>query len=230
MSWRAFWNRDTPIYVSERHKILHARQIANDIAALVPSPDAIVLDHGSGEALSADRVAAKCRRLYLCDASPLVRGRLGERFRDHPRIAVLSPEEVEDVDDESLDLVVANSLIQYVTLEELRDLLALWRAKLKGSGRLVLADVIPHEVSPVTDARALLAFAWRGGFLRQAVVGLARTALSDYRRLRDELGLAQYDEAEMIDLLRASGFAAERLRPNLGHNQARMAFVATPAP
>jgi hypothetical protein len=85
--------------------------------------------------------------------------------------------------------------------------------KLKEDGRLVLADVIPHEVSPITDARALLSFAWKGGFLTRAVAGLARTAVSDYAKLRNELGLSQYDEAEMIEILAAEGFSAERRRP-----------------
>src|SRR5688500_18923408 len=76
MTWREFWNRDTPIYAGERHKLLHYRLLAKDVAALIPSPEAAVLDHGSGEALSADRVAARCRRLYLCDAAPFVRERL----------------------------------------------------------------------------------------------------------------------------------------------------------
>ena len=92
----------------------------------------------------------------------------------------------------------------------------------------MLADVIPPEVSPLTDAAALLSFAWRGGFLKDALVGLARTAGSDYRTLRDELGLAQYDEAEMIEMLSDLGFTPERCRPNIGHNQARMTFVAQP--
>jgi hypothetical protein len=58
------------------------------------------------------------------------------------------------------------------------------------------------------------------------LIGLARTAVSDYRKLRDELGLAQYSEAEMLELLRDCGFAAERRPQNIGHNQARMTFVA----
>lgn len=229
MNWREYWNRDTPIYVSERHKVLHYRLVANDIASLVPSPDATVLDHGCGEALSAPRVASRCARLYLCDAAPLIRERLRERFRNEPRIVVIAPEEIDAVADGSVDLVVVNSLLQYLTLEELRRLLATWRAKLKPDGKLVLADVIPPDVSPVADARALLAFAWQGGFLRHAVVGLVRTALSDYRRIRDELGLAQYGEAEMLELLRDSGFLGRRRPRNVGHNQARMTFVATPA-
>lgn len=226
MNWRDFWNQDTPIYVSPRHKLLHYGQIARDIAALVPGPDSVVLDHGSGEAFSAGRVAARCTRLYLLDAAPLVRERLRERFRDDPKIVVIAPEELDGLPDGSLDLIVANSLLQYLSLEEFRTLLTLWRSKLKETGRLVLADVLPPGLSPLRDAGALLSFAWRGGFLARAALGLARTAVSDYRRLRDTLGLSQYGEAEMVELLRDSGFTAGRSPRNLGHNQARMTFVA----
>jgi SAM-dependent methyltransferase len=226
MNWRDYWNRDTPIYAGDRHKVLHYQLIASDIVALVPSPQAHVLDHGCGEALSAGRVAARCKRLLLCDAAPLVRERLAERFQGNPRIEVLAPEEIGRLPDASLDLVVANSLLQYLSRDELRGLLRLWRAKLKADGRLVLADVIPPGLSPVADARALLDFAWKGGFAVRAVIGLMRTALSDYRKLRRELGLSTYAEREMIELLRADGFSAERLPRNIGHNQARMTFVA----
>jgi len=105
MNWRDFWNQDTPIYVSERHKALHYALIARDMARLIPQPDAVVLDHGCGEALSADRVAARCGRLYLCDAAPLVRERLERRFGAEARIAVLAPEEVGGLPDASIDLV-----------------------------------------------------------------------------------------------------------------------------
>ena len=228
MNWRDFWDQDTPIYVSARHKILHYARIARDIAALVPSPDAVVMDYGCGEALSADRVAARCQRLYLCDAAPLVRERLSARFAGEPRIAVLSPEDVESLADASLDLIVANSVIQYLGLDELRAFLALARLKLKPRGSLVLADVIPTDVTPVKDAGALLSFAWKGGFLAAAVAGLARTAVSEYRRVRDELGLSQYEAAEMIEILADAGFTAERLPQNIGHNQSRMTFRARP--
>ena len=226
MSWRDYWNADTPIYVNARHKGLHYRRIAREIAALVPSPEAEVLDYGSGEAISADRVAASCRHLYLCDGAPFVRERLRARFRDEPNISVLAPEEIDRIGDGTLDLVVVNSLLQYVPPEEFRSLLGIWRGKLKEGGLLVLADVIPVDAHALDDVRALLGFAWRGGFLLPALRGLARTAFSDYRTLRAELGLTQYGEAEMLETLRERGFAAERRAVNLGHNQGRMTFLA----
>ncbi|MXQ10304.1 class I SAM-dependent methyltransferase [Microvirga makkahensis] len=228
-SWRDYWNQDTPIYSGERHKLLHYRLVANDIVGLVPSPEASVLDYGCGEALFADQVAAKCAKLYLSDAAPLVRERLQARFGGNERIAILSPAQVAGLADESLDLVVVNSLLQYLSLDELRSLLKLWRAKLKSDGRLVIADVIPPDVSPVTDAKALLSFAWHGGFLIAALTGLARTAFSEYRKLREEIGLAQYSEDEVIDILQDAGFEPRRAARNLGHNQARMTFIGRAA-
>lgn len=229
MNWRDYWNQDTPIYAGERHKLLHYRLVANDIIGLIPSPEAQVLDYGCGEALFADRVAAQCGNLYLCDAAPLVRDRLRERLGGNPKVTILAPEELSALEDASLDLIVVNSLLQYLSLDELRAVLKIWRSKLKASGKLVIADVVPPDVRPVTDAKALLSFAWKGGFLKSAMLGLARTAFSDYRKIRDEIGLSHYSEAEMIEILRDAGFAPERAERNLGHNQARMTFVARPA-
>ena len=225
-SWREFWDRDTPIYVSARHKARHYAGLADEIAALVPHPGAVVLDHGCGQALFAERIAEACSRLLLCDASPRQRDALARRFAGSPRIAVLAPEDVAALPAASLDLVVANSLAQYLTDAELAACLRDWRRALKPGGRLVLADVIPPQLGAAADATALLAFARREGFLAAALLGLVRTVLSDYRSLRRRLGLTRYDEAAMLARLREAGFTAERMPRNLGHNQGRMAFMA----
>ncbi|MFD0464025.1 SAM-dependent methyltransferase [Microvirga aerilata] len=227
MNWRDYWNQDTPIYTGERHKLLHYRLVANDIIGLISSPDAIVLDYGCGEALCRQGGGQMCPALpERC--RPLVRDRLKERFGSNPRITVVSTDDVSELPEASLDLIVVNSLVQYLSLDEFRSLLKLSRDKLKDSGRLILGDIIPPDISPLTDAKALLSFAWRGGFLRSAVAGLARTAFSDYRRIREEVGLAQYSEEEIVDLLSDAGFSPERAERNLGHNPARMTFVGRP--
>ena len=55
--WLAFWDSSHSIYVNARHKDAYYRLIAPQIAALVPSPVARVLDYGSGQALHADVVS-----------------------------------------------------------------------------------------------------------------------------------------------------------------------------
>ena len=49
--WRSFWDSAHSIYVNARHKDVHYRLIADEIAALVPGPETRVLDYGAGEAL-----------------------------------------------------------------------------------------------------------------------------------------------------------------------------------
>jgi SAM-dependent methyltransferase len=226
-SWIEFWDSDHAIYVSDRHKRLHAQRVGRDITRHIPSPNAIVLDHGCGEALYADHVAALCGRLFLCEAAPAVREKLAARVAGHQKIAVVDPDGVAALPDNTLDLVIANSLVQYLRRDELALLLDLWRQKLKPRGQLIVADVIPPDVSPLTDAAALLRFAWSGGFLFAALLGLVRTVFSDYGKVRAELGFAMYREAEFLKLLSDHGYVAERIEPNFGHNQARMTFRGT---
>ena len=60
-------------------------------------------------------------------------------------------------------------------------------------------------------------------------VGLIRTALSDYRTIRSQLGLTTYAAPEMAALLAAAGFDAVEPLPNLGHNPHRMTFAGRKA-
>jgi SAM-dependent methyltransferase len=226
--WVAFWDSEHSIYVNARHRDVHYRTIAQDIRAHVAS-GASVLDYGCGEALHADLVAAPARRLILCEAAPMVRAALAERFAGDAKIEVLAPDEVAALPAGSLDVAVLHSVAQYLTPDELDTLLAQFRRLLTDKGVLVLGDVIPPHVSALTDAIALLRFAAANGFLGAALVGLARTVLSDYWRLRSHLGLTRYGEAAIVAKLAAAGFSARRAPANIGHNPARMTFLARPA-
>jgi len=224
--WTEFWDQPHSIYVNARHFDVHYRDIAQGIIALLPGPDARVLDYGCGEATHADLVAASAAELVLCESAPSVRAKLAQRFANVGNIRVLAPDEVGRMPEASSDLMVANSLVQYLTPAELDRLLAVWRRLLAPGGALIVADVIRPEVGVVTDTFALLRYAARNGFLLAAIIGIARTVFSGYRRLRTELGISCYGEAEFLAKLAAAGFTAERLPFNLEHNPARMTFRA----
>lgn len=226
MGWIEYWDDKPTIYVNQRHREAHYRSVARGIIASLGRERAVVLDYGCGEALNAADVAHLCEHLYLCDAAPSVRAELERRFAGHAHISVIAPEDLGGLPAGSFDLIVANSVIQYLSAADLDRALELWARMLAPQGQLLIADVIPPNVGPLTDAVALLLFAWREGFPAAAMGGLVRTFFSDYRRVRAALGLKQFDESEMIDLLHAKGLEAQRVRPNLGHNQSRMAFKA----
>jgi SAM-dependent methyltransferase len=224
--WTSFWDQPHSIYVNARHFDVHYRDIARAIVAHLPGPNARVIDYGCGEAIHADRVAAETAELLLCESAPSVRASLTRRFRDNSRIKVLSPAEVERLPGASVDLVVANSLVQYIAAVELDRLLTVWRKLLVPRGTLIVADVIPPGVGMLADTIALLRYAATNGFLLAAIIGLGRTIFSRYRRLRTKLGISCYGEREFLAKLAAAGFDAERLPFNLEHNPARMTFRA----
>lgn len=228
--WLSFWDRPHSIYVNARHRDVHYRLIAEELADLVPSPQARVLDYGSGEALHADLLAAAAAagELLLCDGAPNVRAVLAARFAGDAKIRALSPADVERLPDGYVDFIVLHSVAQYLPSEQTHALLALFRRLLKPDGVLLVSDIIPPHVGAADDVAALLRFAAGNGFFFAALAGLARTLFSDYRRLRKRVGLTHYGEAAMIERLEAAGFAAQRAAKNIGHNQARMAFVARP--
>jgi ubiquinone/menaquinone biosynthesis C-methylase UbiE len=224
--WIDYYDSTHTIYASKLHRDLHFELIARDIIGYISSPDAVVLDYACGEALSAAKVADACGKLFLAEPAPGVRGRLIARFAPNTRIRVRSLEDLRKMDEKSIDLAVMNSVAQYMTPAELDMAFATIRRLLKPGGKLVLGDILRPEVGMPKDVIALLRFAATHGFLRDALIGLVSTALSDYRQLRAKVGLQRYSEAEMVAKLAASGFTASRAHVNIGHNPWRMTFVA----
>jgi ubiquinone/menaquinone biosynthesis C-methylase UbiE len=227
--WIDYYDSTHTIYASKLHRDLHFQLIARDIIGYIGAPDAVVLDYACGEALSAAKVAEACGMLYLAEPAPGVRGRLIARFAPNMRIRVRSLEDVRKMAEHSIDLVVMNSVTQYMTADELDSAFATIRRLLKPGGRLVVGDVLRPEVGMPRDVLALLRFAAKQGFLRDAVIGLVSTALSDYRQLRGRIGLERYGEADMIAKLGKAGLTASRVAVNIGHNPWRMTFVARQA-
>lgn len=225
MTWRDFWNGEHALYVNSRHRALHFADIGKSVAALIPSPDAFLLDYGCGEALAADLIAEKCGRLYLYDAAPRIAAALRQRHGASDKIVVLDEAALDALPDASLDMMLCNSVFQYLSREECGALVAFAAAKLKLGGRLIVADVIPPHVDAMSNSLALLEFAYRGGFLLAALRGLVATYFSRYRTLRGRVGLTTFTIPEMQRLLSTGGFETRRAERNIGYNQARMTFI-----
>jgi SAM-dependent methyltransferase len=223
--WISYFDSDHPIYVNARHRDVHARLVAQGMLAYMPSGGR-VLDYGCGEALHADTVAAKAGNLILCDAAPHVSANLSKRFAGSGKVNVMSPGEIAALPDACLDVIVLHSVAQYLTPDQADKLFSLFRRLLKPNGVFVLGDIVQPDVGAATDALALLKLGATNGFFFSAVMGLIRTMLSGYWQLRQSAGLTRYSESAMIEKLKQAGLSAQRAPHNIGHNQARMTFVA----
>src|SRR5450631_2289187 len=216
--WIDYYDSTHTIYASRLHRDLHFQLIARDIIGYISSADAAVLDYACGEALSAAKVAEACGKLILAEPAPGVRGRLIARFAPNTKIRVRSLDDLRKMPEKSVDLTVMNSVVQYMTPDEFDAALAVIRRLLKPTGRLILGDILRPEVGMFTDVTALLRFAAAHGFLKDALIGLISTALSNYRQLRARVGLQRYSEAEITARLARAGFSATRAHFNIGHN------------
>ncbi|MDG2097834.1 MAG: class I SAM-dependent methyltransferase [Paracoccaceae bacterium] len=226
-SWVDFWNSAHSIYVNDAHKSAHARRLLEDITEWISDEDFSVLDFGCGEALYAEDLATKCSNLSLVDSSKNIRNMLISRTFGNESIVIKDVAECYKLKDESFDLIIVNSVFQYLNLDDTKNVLKMLNKKLKEHGKLVIADVIPPNLSMISDTVSLLKFAWSNGFLVISLLGLVKTYFSDYRHLRREVGLSVYSVAEFTDLLIQNGFKARLMAKNFGHNQSRNCFCAT---
>lgn len=227
--WIEYYDSDHSIYVNARHRDVHYGRLAEAFVHHLPAAAACVLDYGCGEALHAARIAAATGNLILAEAGPAVRHRLMTRFKDDPRITIISTDEVAALPRGSLDMVILHSVSQYLPVPEFARIAALFHGLLRPDGLLLVGDVVPPAASVVADTFSLLRFGWRAGFFVAAVAGLVRTFFSDYRRLRSKMGLTRYSEQDMAAALAAPGFIVTRAPVNAGHLTTRMTFLARKA-
>jgi SAM-dependent methyltransferase len=227
-NWIDFYDfKHSVIYVNAQHRDVHYRVIAQDICAYVPSPTARVLDYGCGEATSAALVAEAAGHLTLVEAAPNVRATLAARYACNPKISVIAADDIEGQPPASFDLIVMNSVAQYLTEAELERLLGIFRRLVKPSGLVIIGDIVPPQLGALATAIALLRFGAANGFFWATLGGLIRIFYkSDYLRLKKTFGFSQYTEEATLKKLVATGFKAGRATRNIGHNRRRMTFLA----
>jgi SAM-dependent methyltransferase len=226
-SWLDFWNAPNAIYVGRRHREAHYAKVLSGIARFIPAGGAaVVLDWGCGDALAADDLAQTCRTLLLYDRADSTRSRLLAHYAGSPKICVLDDAELDAAAPASVDLIVVNSVAQYLDRRQFVDALQLFHRLLKSDGALLLGDIIAPDTPLVGHVTTFLRFAWRNGFFVAALIGLVRNFVSPYRKLRRDAGYACYTQTQLLGLLDDNGFVGERLASNIAVSQLRSSYLA----
>jgi SAM-dependent methyltransferase len=225
-SWLAFWNGEHRIYANEKHLRAHYAKIAADVLKLLPDKNVDLLDWGCGPALSAPAWADAGVRVSLYDKAVASQEKLKATFGTDPRLRLLNDADYAALPDGSFDVLLINSVIQYLSPDDFRGVLPELHRFLRPGGLLLLADVMPPTAGMLDDVKTLLGTGAKHGFLFAAVGSLAHTFFSGYRKLRQRLGLTTYTPEAIIDVLKAGGFEAVRVPENVGFSRHRMLFDA----
>jgi ubiquinone/menaquinone biosynthesis C-methylase UbiE len=226
-SWVEYWNRPNGIFVNEPHKRAHYRIILANVQPFLPrGAGSAVLDWGCGEAFGAETMAAPSERVYLYDPADVVRARLGERYKGHSRITVLDDGQLKRLPLACVDLILINSVIQYISRLELSAALRDLQHLLKPDGRFLIGDVIAPGTPLWRHVIVFLSFAYREGFLVPGMIGLVRNFLPSYKSLARKQGLSNYSEADLLGIFERSGLRGERLPRNISVSPIRASYLA----
>jgi SAM-dependent methyltransferase len=180
-----------------------------------------VLDFGCGYGFCAERLAPLVGELYLWDAAPSMRQYAARRLAQQANVRSL------DVDTPSstrLDLILVNSVVQYMTPEELAGWLSRWRDLLAPRGQIVLSDLILPGHGHVRDLLSLVTFSLRRGYLVRAIhnVLAARKRYAEAEKARP---LYRPARADLERMARQAGLSLRFLDRNLTHFRSRATAV-----
>jgi cyclopropane fatty-acyl-phospholipid synthase-like methyltransferase len=225
--WSSYWEEledVQEIFPAEAHD--YVRRLDS---ALGLEPGARVLDFGCGFGFVAAALASRVAELALWDASANVRRRAHRRIGGLANVRFVDLSEPAHLPaDLSFDLILVNSVAQYMADDEFLLWLELWQQMLAKEGRLVVSDLVPLDHRALAEVGALLGFSARHGFLGRAVWQGLRE-LGRYARMRSVRPLRRVAPEDLRDQAEAVGLAVRFLPTNLTYRTRRLTAVLSHA-
>jgi SAM-dependent methyltransferase len=198
--------------------------VRNLTAAVLLTAGMKVLDFGCGYGFIAEELAGRVAAYYLWDAAPSMRAHALARLRDRGNVHLLDLSHPESAGGVRLDLILVNSVVQYMQPAEFASWLVRWRDLLAADGRLVLSDLIPPDHGFLADLWSLLRFSVRRGYLFRALWNV----LGEHRRYlttRKSCPLYRVGREELLRHAQGAGLSVRFLPRNLTHFADRLAAI-----
>lgn len=184
-----------------------------------------VLDFGCGFGHTCALLARSVAEIAAWDGAARMREHAATILAGHPnaRIVDLSTG-VPDAERGQFDLVLVNSVVQYMNRAEFLSWLHQWRALLAPAGVVVVSDVPVMGGSRWSELIDMVRFAAGRGFLTRALVDGFREA-ARYGRERGQHPLMRLSQADVRRLGDEAGLHMTVLPENLTHRSGRLAAV-----
>jgi cyclopropane fatty-acyl-phospholipid synthase-like methyltransferase len=232
VDWATYFGRlapDSPLYREQSAAYVKALTDAIGVRA-----DQRVLDFGCGFGFVARILAPHVAEVWFWDPSPNMR-RVAERTTaDVPNASFLDiAAEFADRQDaargvgRTFDLILVNSVAQYMAASEFWGWLPRWRSMLETDGVLVLSDLIGPAHGGLSDIADLLRFGARRGLSLRAAVD-AVGGIRNYWLTSRNVPLLRVGGDELIRRAAESDLNVEVLARNLTHLRKRWTAVLRP--
>lgn len=214
--WIDYWNR-----IPEGRLLFPPESdefVANFLREFRPRPTDQVLDYGCGFGRIAARLAPHVGSVRYWDDAERVRIAASNNFKEIANIQSWNGSEA------GFDFVVVNSVVQYLSANELASKLALWAGLLAPGGRIVLSDLCEPGHSTLGDLASLARFSLRRGYFIRAV---RNTLLERRRHSEASRRKPPYrpSREEIERFAAAAGLTACYLSRNLTHFRGRRTAV-----
>ena len=223
--WAAYWEGlgGTESFFREQAK----EYVVNLESAVTLNRNAHVLDFGCGFGFVAETLAPKVGKVFLWDASANMRRRTRYNLAPHQNIHFLDLSEPQAIARElKFDLVIVNSVVQYMSLDQFAASLMMWRTMLAAGGRIVVSDLIPPDHNSISDLVDLLKFSIRRNVLGSALLQAMRD-LGRYWMMRRSCPLARIGVEELSEISKAADLSLSCLPSNLTQFRRRLTAVFT---
>jgi SAM-dependent methyltransferase len=225
--WESYWEG-----LSDRQRLFREQSdeyFRNLETALGLDLRARVLDFGCGFGHVAELLAPRVGKLFLWDSSANMRRRARLNVAGRQNICFLDLSAAKSLcSDMKFELILVNSVVQYMTLEEFSAWLLRWRDMLAPRGRIVVSDLIPPDYPAFRDIIDLLRFSARRGFLVRAV-WQAFSELWRYWGVRRVRPLSRIGREELSQRGKDAGLTVSYLSANLTHFKKRLTAIFTRA-
>ena len=166
--WESYWEG-----LNDRQQLFREQSdeyIRNLDSTLGLDSRARVLDFGCGFGYVAELLAPRVGELFLWDSSANMRRRARLNVAGHQNIRFLDLSDSKPLSGElQFELILVNSVVQYMTFDEFSAWLLRWRNMLAPGGRIVVSDLIPPDYPAIWDIVDLLRLSARRGFLVRAI-------------------------------------------------------------
>lgn len=231
-AWSKFWKHQQRSFhaIMKVSTTFFARQIKDSFEI---KSGAEVLDYGCGPGFLSNCLASEGIDITGADINSSY---LNEAKQNHPNGLFIhittDPERNREIlkqhlDERKFDYIIVLSLTQYFRdTSDVGQLIKMLLFFLKENGKMIIADVVDHHTSSVTDAFALFLHCIRIGKVTDFFKFIFYLVFSDYRKLTKDFDLLKLPEETIVGFANTNSLLCKRIK-GLTIHPSRGTYVLT---